>query len=710
LLGEKLLRKLIPILVLVFGCACPVRAQKPIEPACLSNENLRHYRLPGSPQLSPDGRRVVFAIRESAAEKGASHLWWAEADKPESARQITFSSAPDSAGESDPQWMPDGSAILFLAKRDKHRQVYRLPADGGEAEAVKIEYPPAKAAANARAKAEASESESSKGSGEGDRAVDVSRYEISPNGKWLALVAKDQETAEEKKKKADKNDAVEVDQEPHNARVWLYSFAGGSLAPVTGEKVEAISAEWSRDSQQLAVVTRPPGNSDDLGPKHSVAVIEVADPESSRAVTGIPPSVFGVSWSPNDETFAFTAQTSHDAPPGVNDLYVIPVAGGKARDLTEASGVEIARGIPEWSKDGSGIFMEIQQGTFVRLGRLPANGGAPEYFDTGSPYSGSFATNLNQSGWTFIAQSTARPPEVMFIRDVASHAAPIRLSRVNPLWPDTGWVRAQPAEWAGRDGLKIHGLLFLPPARGCQGKKLPDHFPMIVNVHGGPTGAFLESFSPFNQLLLAQGWAVLEPNPRGSTGYGWQFTAANKNDLGGKDYEDIMAGLDWALAHYPVDSRRLGLYGYSYGGEMAGFVEGRTARFAAIISGAPVIDQYSEYGTEDGSWYDRWFFGQPWVRPEDAWKQSPLARAGDAKTPFLLLQGESDQTDPLGQSQEMYRALRQAGVPVEMVQFPRESHGGLATGIFGYPSREPWHGFDARQHILDWFNSHFPKE
>ena len=252
--------------------------------------------------------------------------------------------------------------------------------------------------------------------------------------------------------------------------------------------------------------------------------------------------------------------------------------------------------------------------------------------------------------------------------------------------------------------------MFLPPASGCAEKKLAEHFPLIASVHGGPTGAFVESFSPFTQLLLAQGWAVLESNPRGSTGYGWKFAAANKNDLGGKDYEDIMAGVDWALARYPFDSRRLGLYGYSYGGEMAGFVEGRTARFAAIVSGAPVIDQYSEYGTENGSWYDRWFFGQPWLRPEDAWRQSPLAKAGEAKTPFLLLQGEADKTDPLGQSQEMYRALRQMGVPVEMVQFPRESHGGLGGGIAGYPSHEPWHGFDARRHILDWFNSHFPKE
>jgi len=147
--------------------------------------------------------------------------------------------------------------------------------------------------------------------------------------------------------------------------------------------------------------------------------------------------------------------------------------------------------------------------------------------------------------------------------------------------------------------------------------------------------------------------------------------------------------------------------GYSYGGEMAGFVEGKTDRFKAIVSGAPVIDQFSEYGTEGGSWYDRWYYGKPWEHMDDAWKQSPLAGAAHAKTPFMLLQGQGDTTDPLGQSEEMYRALRQEGVPVELVTYPREDHGPLATGIFGRPSLEPWHGFDARQRIVEFIGKGF---
>jgi dipeptidyl aminopeptidase/acylaminoacyl peptidase len=140
---------------------------------------------------------------------------------------------------------------------------------------------------------------------------------------------------------------------------------------------------------------------------------------------------------------------------------------------------------------------------------------------------------------------------------------------------------------------------------------------------------------------------------------------------------------------------------------MAGFVEGKTTRFKAIVSCAPVIDQQSEYGTESGSWYDRWYYGKPWEHEADAWRQSPLSGAAKAKTPFMLIQGEADTTDPLGQSKEMYRALRQEGVPVELVTYPRDNHGPLSTAIYGAPAREPWHGFDARQRIVAFFQKGF---
>jgi dipeptidyl aminopeptidase/acylaminoacyl peptidase len=688
-------------------CAGAVSAQQPPRAACLTNEALRHYRVAQSPVLSPDGQRVAFVIREGAAHKGDSHLWWADTRAPERARQITYSESEDDAGESDPQWLSDGSAVLFLAHRDTHRRIFRLPTDGGEASPLDIEYPGG--SPDSATHAGASDSIPPAGGGATDRQVEVSSFAVSPDGRWIAVLARDAESAAERRRKTQRNDAQVVDHDLHPQRAWLYSLGDRTLAPVSDTVRQALSVSWSHDSQRLAVVTRPAGNSDDLGPQHTVEIIEVTAPGVARRIAGVPPTVDRVVWSPDGAQFAFVAQTTHDAPPGVSDLFVMPSAGGAARDVTAAGSVEVSGSDLEWASDGAAVYVPVRQGTTVGLARVDVASGRARRLATGFAVTGAFSTNAAHTGWAYIGQASDRPPEVEYAAGFATPSAPVRLTRVNPQLPDTGWGAVRPATWKSPDGLVVHGLLFVPPVDGCSGNPRDARFPLIVNVHGGPTGAFSEGFSPFVQWQLAQGWAVLEPNPRGSTGYGWQFAAANKNDLGGKDYEDVMGGVDWALAHESIDSARLGLYGYSYGGEMAGFVEGRTTRFAAIVSGAPVIDQYSEYGTEGGSWYDRWFFGQPWRRPADAWRQSPLARAGEAKTPFLLLQGETDTTDPLGQSQEMYRALRQEAVPVQLVQFPRESHGGLGGAIAGNPSREPWHGFDGRQHILAWFTSHFEK-
>ena len=307
-------------------------------------------------------------------------------------------------------------------------------------------------------------------------------------------------------------------------------------------------------------------------------------------------------------------------------------------------------------------------------------------------------SNARRSGWIFLGSSGGQSPYLYYAAQLTGAARRLDTPSVGP---DHGRsVAANRIQWT-HEGLKIDGLLYLPPQAESHA------VPLIVDVHGGPAGLFVDRFTPYVDFMVGQGWAVLRSNPRGSTGRGAAFVAANKNDLGGADYRDIMAGVDYVLKTEHVDPTRMALMGYSYGGEMAAFVEGKTTRFKAIVSGAPVIDQYSEYGTEAESWYDRWYFGKPWEHAADAWRQSPLARAGAAKTPFLLLQGQADVTDPLGQAQEMYRALRQNGVPVDLVTYPRDDHGPLAFALFGAPVTEPWHGFDARRRVVTFIEKAF---
>lgn len=660
-------------------CAGLVAAQTPKYGTCVSSEQLRHYTTVSGPQLSPDGKQVVWTERESTAEGAANHLWLAPSDGGAAARQISFSPASDKSGESGPQWMPDGSAILFTARRGETRQIFRLPlAAGGEAAPIELK--------------------------DGPLEISAGSFAISPDGQWLAVRASQPLTATEKKDEKDKKDAVAEGEDTHPSRIWLYSFARHTTTPLTPLDRSADSMAWSPDSRQLALVTTTPGDASDVAPNARLEMVNVAAPHAARTIAGPPATIAAVAFSPDGRQLAFLAQTTRDAPPGISAVYVMPAGGGTPRSLSAASPLEVAGRELIWNREGTAVYVQAQWHTRAALVAFPLSG-EPRWQAAVAPVANSFSTNHRQTGWAFVAQGPEHLPEIEYAE--APGAAGRALSHANPEWAQSGWRAAEEVNWTGPDQMNIGGLYF-PPAR-CPGgaATVASKSPMILVVHGGPTGAFLMTFSPFIQWLTSQGWAVLEPNPRGSTGYGWQFAAANRNDLGDKDYQDVMAGVDWALAHKPVDGARLGMYGYSYGGEMAGFLEGKTDRFKAIISGAPVIDQYSEYGTEGGSWYDRWFFGQPWLRAQDAWRQSPLSYARNARTPLLLLQGAADTTDPLGQSLEMYRALRQMGVEVRLVKFPRENHGPLSGGINGAPSPEPWHGFRGRAEILAWFQKHF---
>ncbi|MHB1022254.1 MAG: alpha/beta hydrolase family protein [Acidobacteriaceae bacterium] len=651
-----------------------------------SNEDLRHIRAMSAPQLSPDGERALVQMTDTTAEGAKSHLWLVDLAQ-NSARQLTYSPATDKQGEQDAVWMPDGASILFLAKRGEQEQLFRLPLQGGEAIPYDLKLSPPK-----DKKAEADKKDDAV-------AIDVSRFAVAPDGRHIAIVAKDPQTAAEKKKQKDKDDAVWVDHDPHGTRVYLLALksTGEADGPLTAVAVPADvqSVAWSPNVAQFVVLSHAMNSADDLGPTGKAWLVTANAPEHPEQLTAFPPTARAVVWSPDGKLLAFHAQAEKDAPPGYSDLYLYFFAGKSVHDLSGDFTGSIGPEAPIFTSDSKSLLQGVDLGVKTSIAKFDLAGGPVATLTFPSPVVRSLNTNRKQSGWLYLGSSSTQASTLEF---APAPAAMARTLKTPALLPES-WKNAasQVVHWQN-DGRTLEGLLYLPPqiAPG-------QHVPLIVDVHGGPLGAWSDDFAALPQFFLGHGWAVFRPNPRGSSGYGAAFAAANKNDLGGGDYRDILAGVDAMLQQFPVDKERLLLMGYSYGGEMAGFVEGKTTRFKAIVSGAPVIDQYSEYGTEGDSWYDRWYFGKPWERPADAWRQSPLAGAARASTPFLLLQGEADTTDPLSQSEEMYRALRQDGVPVELVTYPRENHGPLARGIFGYPSPEPWHGFDGRKRIVDFF-------
>jgi dipeptidyl aminopeptidase/acylaminoacyl peptidase len=701
--------------------AVPLRAAdqpKPTAPHFPTSEDLRHLKALGGPQLSPDGKQVLFTVTDATADGAKSHLWLVAADgSRESLRQLTYSPAADKRGEFAPSWAPDGGAIFFLAHRTENTQLYRLDMRGGEAMAYDLKVappvdeskrkdaipPPGAENKDADSKQDAANPDDKKSDDKKDNqlAINVSGYAISPDAKWLVAWARDPETPGEKKEKDAKADAVWVDHDQHGTRLYLASLKpdgtlDGALKPVAIDP-DVRRAVWSPASDQLLVITEPPNDLADLGPASKVFLVDAAAPGKPHQLSAIPPTVGTAAFSRDDTTIVFAAAAKQDAPPGYDELYALPKASSATAVVAlsaDFSG-QLSGASLYFPADGS-LIASASIGTRETPVRLALDAShAPAPIDLHSPIVLGLNTNRAASGWVWIAESGAQPAKLC----AAAHLGDACTALPTPPLEPASLLAVEPelVHWSSGP-FTVEGLLYLPP----QSKSAK--VPLIVDVHGGPFGAFVNNHDDFAAFLLGHGWAVFRPNPRGSSNYGVRFAAANKNDLGGGDYQDIMAGVDSVLAHYPLDPAKMVLMGYSYGGEMAGFVEGKTDRFRAIISGAPVIDQFSEYGTEGGSWYDRWYFGKPWEHMDDAWRQSPLSGAARARTPFLLIQGEGDTTDPLGQSEEMFRALLQEGVPVEMVSYPRENHGPLATGIFGRPSPEPWHGFDGRQRMIEFID------
>ncbi len=668
--------------------ALPGVAASAGEPPLPSSDALRQLRRLEQPRLSPDGRQVLMRVVDSSADGGRGHLFLTQIDAG-AARQLTFSPPSDKQGEGSAQWLPDGRSVLFIAHRGERTSLYQLALAGGEARTLAVNVPVvADDARDPLALPPAAPGEALPGAVE--LAADVVAFRPSPDGRLIALTARDPETPGEKRQKDARADAAWVDHGLHHVRLYLLEIATARLLPVPlGGELDVGAFAWSADGHRLVALAEGGNHAADLGPATETWLIEAAEPTHARRLAGMPPTVSSAVWSLDGKRLLFVAQAEQDAPPGYSALYDYELANGVIHAWPDPLDGNPA-GAP-MALAGGEVLLGVERGLDVSMVRYGAKRGVATTLALPAAVVSEMDSNAMRRGWVFLASSGGQPSALYY---AASLGGPLRVLLTPALSPSPlRSVAPQRLQWE-HEGRQLQGLLYMPSDRGQQ------RVPLVLEVHGGPLGAYFDHQDPFADFLVGQGWAVLRVNPRGSAGRGAAFAAANKNDLGGGDYRDLMSAVDRVLASEPIDPARLALVGYSYGGEMAAFVEGSTDRFRAIVSGAPVIDQYSEYGTEDSSWYDRWYFGKPWQRSADAWRQSPLSRVVSGHTPFLLLQGEADVTDPLGQSQEMYRALRQSGVPVELVTYPREDHGPLAQAIYAEASTEPWHGHDARRRIV----------
>jgi dipeptidyl aminopeptidase/acylaminoacyl peptidase len=601
----------------------------------LTIEKAMQVREPSDLQFSPDGKRVALTLLEPGGDKAAvRHVWVYDLVKRE-LRQWTSSAK----SESMPRWSPDGQVLAFLSDREDSQQIWLLTVSGGEA--LKLTS--------------------------GKNTVDSIKW--SRDGKHIAYLASEARTAEEEKKQREQDDARVIDVDHRAVRAWTVDVATKASRRITSGPWDLREIEWLPDGKRLlAVATDRPA--DDRRTERLFSVtLEDGHMEEILAPLG-PFSKIQV--NPRGDAVAYVCSPADG--PTAQDLFLLPLDTHAPKNLTGGSKDRPVLNF-QWMSDG-GIATLFENGFHTELDEA---GEKTRKLVTDDSLDVSQFTVSQAGAVAYVAESSAVLPELFVEGKVVSH--------FNDVFHGVTVQKGEIYTYQSFDGTPIEAALFRGEA-SVSGQLQP----VMVLIHGGPAGAWRARFDGLTQLLVTKGYTVMQPNIRGSVGYGQKFLASNRGDWGGGDYKDVMAGVDDLVKRGIADPNRLGIGGWSYGGYMAEWAITQTDRFRFAISGAGMTDLATEFGTEARSAGDEWYYGVPYENLAGFQKSSPITFIKNARTPTLILQGEADTTDPISQSQMLYRGLKRYHVPAEFVVYPREPHG----------LREPKHIADRYRRSLEW--------
>jgi dipeptidyl aminopeptidase/acylaminoacyl peptidase len=590
----------------------------------------------GGPRTSPDGTRVAYTVGETKMEKDKE---WKNVTQVWVVPSAGGKAQPYTRGDKSataPEWSPDGSMLAFLSDREKdgERQVWMIRADGGEAWAVT----------------------SHKGG--------VSGFRFSPDGKQLLLSATDQPAKDEEDRKKVKDDTIVIDRDIKMTHLWLWNIEKKDEKRLTQGDFTVSDPQWSPDGTHITYTTRPTPRADD-GALSDLWMLTVASAEKKKLVDA--GSSDNARWSPDGQWIAYTGSIDRDPGPSTAFLYLLPASGGTPKQLTAK--FDLSVGTPVWSRDGRTIYFSTNVLEAIEVYSADVATGVVKQLSRRGGSTG--VTEISRDGKIVGTMSGAKQPTELY-------TANADYSSLKPLTDHNAWLRdyalgdTEIVKWKSKDGTDVEGLL-TKPAGYEAGMKVP----FLLNPHGGPTGASLSNFSGTVQVLAANGFAVLQPNFRGSTGKGLAFAQANKNTWGKGDYEDCMTGVDAMIRSGIADPDRLGAFGWSYGGYMTFWILTQTDRFKAVSPGAGLTNIYSMYSQTDIHRYLNWFYSDkaPWEAQDLYWDRSPMKYVGNVKTPTMIMHGQVDTRVPIAQAQEFYQALVERKVPVEFVVYPRENHG-----------------------------------
>jgi dipeptidyl aminopeptidase/acylaminoacyl peptidase len=642
------------------------------------------YRLVTDVQVSPDGKTVAYVVRDSILEPDKSEYRtqiWLSTTQAGGKRSWQATSGPSSALR--PRWSPDGEWLAFIGKRgQKTANVWRLPVRGGEAERLT------------------------------DAPADVSEAAWSPDGRWIAYIAPDGPPADLERREKERDDARVVDEDDRPGRLWLVSVEPDAEGRFEGRKLLATgfsvggspdpaaapdSLAFSPDGRTIAFshTVRPVINE---WPSSDISLVDVAT-GSVRPFAATGAAETSPRFTPDGRFLAYVVT---DEPPRWahrENIRLAPLdsSAGPARTLPPS--FDESPRLAGFSADGTTLYFTEAKGVSDLLyAQNLATGAIRALTDEGRVVSGA---NVNTRGtWIGFVRQTATDPSEAWA-SALSPFTPLRVSDVNASLPKHALPETRVLSWKGDRGERIEGLLTLPV-----GYVSGTRYPLLLVIHGGPAGVFKLTHVVMpgaytTAVFASAGYAVLRPNPRGSSGYGTAFRRANEKDWGGGDYRDLMAGVDAVIAMGIADPDRLGVAGWSYGGFMTAWIITQTDRFKAASIGAPVTDLVSFTGTADiPGFLPSYFGGEFWETDlSDTYRRhSPMNHVGRARTPALIQHGEDDRRVPISQGYELYNALKRQGVPTKMVTYPRQPHA----------IREPRLVRDVAERTLAWMEQWIP--
>lgn len=640
-------------------------------PEAASNEPLGYGEIvdrliPSDPRISPDGALVAFTVG-TRSKKG---------DHPERAIWLSRNGEPAfrfSGGEShdhDIRWSPDGTRLLFLSNRkDKEKDgIYVVPVDGGEAQRL------------------------------GELEGSLSSPEWSPDGSTIAVLRTDEDSEhEQERKKEEKDDPIVFEEDAHNARLWLVDVESAKARCLTFGKRSVWSFAWTPDSTEIVLITTPLNAINTIFGKTQLWRMPTSGGIATLIDEFLPIPGSPVVREVDGESVVALAASDHRNDPS-SSVWTIPLAGGKAINLLPGYKGVVQALIPDpTSRDG--LIVLIVEGTHGRIYKGSASGSEltsiiPDILAADGTIL-SAPTVANDGGSLACVWSSSDQPEEVYRIDASGKSTAVTS------FGDGFKDRLAPGEvvkWTSSDGITVEGVL-IHPRNYEEGTR----YPLLVQVHGGPSWQWEDranlNWHDWGQMLASRGYAVLLPNPRGSTGYGSDFEKLLQDDVGGGESRDLVTGAEAMIELGIADPERLAIGGWSWGGYLTAWTITQTRMFKAAIMGAGLANLISDHGAGDIPEANTAFYpGHPYTHWDLYAERSPLRAVTNVTTPTLILHGDNDNRVSPTQGLEYYRALQVLGVPVRFVRYPREGHG----------IQERNHQLDLMRRIVEWLEKYVP--